>query len=179
MAAPHFPTLRKPDGTTRPNTKCFAASGGGASSCHASGCSSGGFPKPSWQTGTGVPNDGVRDVPDIAMAASADHDGFLFCSVAGGANCANGVNTSETVGGTSVSTPVFAGIIVLLNQELGGNPPGVGNPNSNLYTLAKNTSSGIFHDITTGNNKVPCTKGTKNCATVDLSATTRELDTIR
>ncbi len=56
--------------------KMLSASGGGASSCHASGCSSGGFPKPSWQTGTGVPNDGVRDVPDIAMAASATTTAF-------------------------------------------------------------------------------------------------------
>lgn len=140
----------------------LSASGGGASSCDSPGCAQG-FPKPSWQTGTGVPKDGVRDVPDVAMAASAYHDGYLFCSADGGVNCANGINTSETVGGTSASTPVFAGIVVLLNQELGSNPPGVGNVNPNLYTLAQDASNGIFHDITTGNNKVPCTEGTKDC----------------
>ena len=39
----------------------LSAGGGGASSI---------FGKPSWQTGTGVPADGVRDVPDIAINAS-------------------------------------------------------------------------------------------------------------
>ncbi|HTZ96736.1 MAG TPA: Ig-like domain repeat protein [Terriglobales bacterium] len=142
----------------------LSASGGGASSCHNSGCSSG-FPKPTWQTGTGVPNDGVRDVPDVAMAASADHDGYLFCSADNGADCSKGINLlDETVGGTSASTPVFAGIVVLLNQQLGNKPPaGVGNLNPDLYTLAQNTANGIFHDVTSGSNIVPCTQGTKDC----------------
>ncbi|MDQ1390130.1 MAG: hypothetical protein QOF56_3584, partial [Acidobacteriaceae bacterium] len=47
------------------------ASGGGASTF---------FPKPSWQTGTGVPNDSKRDVPDIALNSSPLHDSYLFCS---------------------------------------------------------------------------------------------------
>ena len=29
------------------------------------------FSKPVWQTGTGVPADGRRDLPDVAMIASA------------------------------------------------------------------------------------------------------------
>ena len=140
----------------------LSASGGGASSCDSSGCASG-FPKPTWQTGTGVPNDGVRDVPDVAMAASPDHDGYLFCSKNGGADCTNGIATNETIGGTSASTPVFAGIAVLLNQQLANTPAGLGNINPELYTLAQNTSNGAFHDITTGNNQVPCTKGTTDC----------------
>jgi hypothetical protein len=141
----------------------LSASGGGASSCDSPGCASG-FPKPSWQTGLGVPSDGVRDVPDVAMDASADHDGYLFCSADNGADCSKGVSTSETVGGTSASTPVFAGIVTLLNQQMGNKPPaGVGNLNSKLYTLAQNTNNGIFHDVTSGNNIVPCTQGTKGC----------------
>jgi subtilase family serine protease len=142
----------------------LSASGGGASSCDSSPCTSG-FPKPSWQTGVGVPSDGVRDVPDVAMDASPDHDGYLFCSVDNGANCANGnIVTGETVGGTSAAAPIFAAIVVLLNQQLGDKPPaGLGNINSDLYTLAQNTNNAIFHDITTGNNIVPCTAGTKDC----------------
>src|SRR5579871_979374 len=43
-----------------------AGAGGGASSCIQSngtspGSCKGGYPKPSWQTGTGVPTDGARD----------------------------------------------------------------------------------------------------------------------
>lgn len=141
----------------------LSASGGGASSCDSPGCASG-FPKPSWQTGFGVPNDSVRDVPDVAMDASADHDGYLFCSKDNGADCSSGISTSEVVGGTSASTPVFAGIITLLNQQEGNKPPaGVGNVNSKLYPLAQDTNNGIFHDVTSGNNIVPCTQGTKDC----------------
>jgi subtilase family serine protease len=152
----------------------LSASGGGASSCGQAtetGACSGGFPKPSWQTGPGVPKDGVRDVPDVAMTASADHDGYLLCSSDTSTTpptdtCANGVaNDLLIAGGTSASTPVFAGIITLLNQSLGNVPPaGLGNINKTLYQLAPTTSNGTFHDITTGNNMVPCTKGTTDCA---------------
>lgn len=137
----------------------LSASGGGASSCgqiSGSTCLNG-FAKPSWQAGTGVPNDGVRDVPDVALTASPDHDGYIVCNAG---SCASGVGSNPLfiVGGTSASTPVFAGIVTLLNQFLGSN--GLGNINPTLYQLAQNTSNGVFHDVTTGNNIVPCTPGT-------------------
>ena len=141
----------------------LSASGGGASSCDNGTCSSG-FPKPSWQSGTGVPNDGVRDVPDVAMAASPDHDGFILCS---SDSCTNGIETAvqanSIVGGTSASAPMFAGIVVLLNQFVGGG--GLGNINKMLYPLAQDPSNGIFHDVTSGNNIVPCKQGTPSCPT--------------
>lgn len=144
----------------------LASSGGGKSSCHASPCA-GGFPKPSWQAGTGVPKDAVRDVPDISFSASADHDGYIVCSTGGppGGNCPGGIgNGFLEVGGTSASTPVFAGILTLLNQQLGNLPPaGLGNVNPTLYKLAQTPANNVFHDITTGNNIVPCTKGSPNC----------------
>ncbi len=146
----------------------LSASAGGRSSCGVivgSRTCSAGFPKPSWQVGTGVPSDKVRDVPDIAMAASADHDGFIFCS---GGSCptgdANGiaasVSSGSIVGGTSVSAPVFAGIVTLMNQFISST--GQGNINSKLYPLA-GVSNGVFHDVTSGNNRVPCTAGSTNC----------------
>ncbi len=49
----------------------LSAGGGGASSV---------FGKPSWQTGTGVPDDGVRDVPDVSLNASPAHDPYLICA---------------------------------------------------------------------------------------------------
>ena len=55
------------------------------------------FAKPSWQSGTGVPADGMRDVPDLSFTASPGHDGYLFYT--GG--------SLGAVGGTSVPTPVF------------------------------------------------------------------------
>jgi subtilase family serine protease len=138
------------------------AGGGGASTI---------FSKPSWQSGTGVPGDGKRDVPDIALNASNVHDPYLICSQdetttndPGATSCANGFRDSNNslagVGGTSAGAPTFAGILALINQATGSN--GLGNVNPMLYSLAA-TTPGAFHDITSGNNNVPCTAGTTNC----------------
>jgi uncharacterized protein (TIGR03437 family) len=120
-----------------------SAGGGGASIL---------FGKPSWQTGLGVPADGARDVPDVSLTASADHDGYLMYT--GG--------QLSSVGGTSVSAPVFAGVIALLNQR--GGDSGQGNINPKLYSLAQ-TSPNAFHDVTSGDNKVTITCGgrARNC----------------
>jgi subtilase family serine protease len=141
----------------------LSASGGGASIF---------FLKPTWQTGTGVPADGQRDVPDVSIAASPNHDGYLICSEDSGtsqtqASCvagfrdAAGANGSFTVvGGTSVAAPTFSAILALINQSLGS--PGLGNVNPNLYQFASSSPS-AFHDVTVGNNDVPCMSGTLNC----------------
>ncbi len=128
-----------------------SASGGGASIY---------FAKPSWQTGAGVPNDGARDVPDIAISASADHDGYIIYS-SDGCNGSRSTNTCQTiVGGTSVGAPTFAGMFTLVNQQLvasgAQSKPGLGNINPQLYSLAQSTPGG-YHDITTGNNQITTT----------------------
>ena len=134
----------------------LTATGGGVSSY---------YPTPAWQTGAGFPNDGHRDVPDIAMAASADHDGFMVC--VGGKSCT--INGGYSIfGGTSASAPVFAGVLAILNHYLvskGAQPAaGLGSANQTLYSLAQ-TNPSAFHDVTTGNNIVPCKIGTTNCTT--------------
>lgn len=154
-------------GTGGVNGPDLAASGGGKSSCgvESNGNCTGGFPKPSWQTGTGVPADGVRDVPDVAISASANHDGYIFCS---GGSCssgiANAVSNNSIVGGTSASAPVFAGIVTLVNQYVAANggTVGLGNINQKLYQFASMAPS-AFHDVTTGNNIVPCQSGSTGC----------------
>jgi subtilase family serine protease len=149
------------------NSSGLSAGGGGASTI---------FSKPSWQSGTGVPGDGKRDVPDIALNASDAHDSYLICSqdffngTTGVTSCANGFRSSSTttnennlldaIGGTSAGAPTFAGILALINQATGSS--GLGNVNPMLYSLAA-TSPAAFHDITSGNNSVPCTAGSNNC----------------
>jgi hypothetical protein len=130
------------------------------------------FSKPDWQVGSGVPSDGSRDVPDVSLSASPNHDGFLICSQSFFASttpavtsCAAGFRASDgsslaVVGGTSVGAPSFAGIVALLNQKTGSN--GLGNINPALYRLAA-SNPGAFHDITTGDNNVPCTQNSKGC----------------
>jgi hypothetical protein len=156
----------------------LAAGGGGKSLL---------FPKPSWQTGVpGIPADSARDVPDVSLNASSDHDPYLVCTqiilvsdptqTNYTSSCTNGFRISDpgssdnngltAFGGTSVAAPSFAGILALVEQKLGV-PQGLGNVNPALYTLASNptTYASAFHDITTGNNQVPCTAGSTDCPT--------------
>ncbi len=126
------------------------ASGGGVSAI---------YTKPSWQNAPGVPDDGMRDVPDVALDASPNHDPYIVIS--GG--------KAYGAGGTSLSTPVFAGMLAIAEQGINGSSAtiGFGNFNPTLYTsvtLAGSTLGLTFHDITAGNNIVPCTAGTPDCA---------------
>jgi subtilase family serine protease len=136
----------------------LSAGGGGASTT---------IPKPAWQAGTGVPNDGARDVPDVSFNSSLLHDGYLICdekfdsntktfaptcvSPFGFRNSAGG--NLAVVGGTSVGPPVMASIVALINQFT-NHPGGSGNINPVLYPLAAHLPTS-FHDVTTGNNQVP------------------------
>ncbi len=121
--------------------KGWSGSGGGASRY---------YPKPVWQSGVGVPADGARDVPDISLSAST-YDPYMVYS--GG---------WWLVGGTSASSPSFAGIVALLNHYLTSSgyqsKAGVGNINPVLYQLAQTTPS-AFHDIVNGNNVADTSSG--------------------
>lgn len=123
----------------------LAASGGGVSAI---------YTKPSWQTGSGVPGDGMRDVPDVALAAADAHDPYVIVTE----------GLAIGVGGTSAAAPSLAGMLAVLNQFLVQNKvqskPGLGNINPKLYGMA---GSKVFHDITSGDNIVPCQGGTPNC----------------
>jgi subtilase family serine protease len=136
----------------------LSAGGGGSSTV---------IPKPAWQAGTGVPNDGARDVPDVSFNSSLLHDGYLICdekfdsstntfsptcvSPFGFRDSAGG--NLAVVGGTSVGPPIMAGIVALINQFT-NHATGSGNINPVLYPLAASLPA-VFHDVTTGNNQVP------------------------
>ena len=116
---------------------------GGAGNWSSGGGVSTVYTKPSWQAGTGVPADGMRDCPDVALTAAA-HDGY-FTVIAGG---------DFVSSGTSAASPSFAGIMALVAQHNGG---AQGNANYSLYELARAQEAGgtaIFHDVTTGDNSV-------------------------
>jgi hypothetical protein len=162
--------LTQPSGT-------LSAGGGGVSAV---------WPKPSWQTGVaGIPADGHRDVPDISLNSSPDHDPYLYCTqvktLGSGNNFVSScqatsfrlndgsqsdTNNLTAAGGTSFAAPAFAGLLAIIEQKL-AMTGGLGNVNPALYQLAANstTYASAFHDITTGNNQVPCTAGSPNCPT--------------
>ncbi len=163
-----------------------------------SGGSSTVYSKPEWQMGvTGMPNDSHRDLPDLSLFASPGFDGsgYVVCPGTGqetGAsqcNATSGDFTFAIVGGTSASTPAFAGIMALVNQYQSshGDSTRQGNANYTLYSLSKKSgasctssateaTSCIFNDVTQGNshlstgapglgtNSVPCQGGTPNCS---------------
>jgi uncharacterized protein (TIGR03437 family) len=113
------------------------------------------FPRPVWQTGSGVPNDNARHIPDIAFSASV-HDGYEI-SISG---------SNIPIGGTSASSPSMAGVVALLNQYVVSKgfqtKPGLGNINPQLYRLAQSAPS-IFHDIVSLDNIVRCQQGSPDC----------------
>jgi kumamolisin len=98
------------------------------------------FPLPAWQQSAKVPKapngSAGRGVPDVA----------------GDADPTTGYNVlvdgqAVIIGGTSAVAPMWAGLLILLNQSL-GKPVGFFNPT--LYTNA--SVAGALHDITQGGN---------------------------
>jgi uncharacterized protein (TIGR03437 family) len=126
------------------------ASGGGGLSTY--------FTRPGWQTGSGVPAEGGRSVPDVSLNASADHGGYLVYAS----------GKLSVFGGTSAGAPVFAGMLTLLNQYLVATgaqaQSGLGNVNTKLYALAQSIPS-VFHDVQAGDNivTVTCRSTSRNC----------------
>jgi trimeric autotransporter adhesin len=165
-------------------TTSIAGGSGGAS--NAAVCSAGynastgacngtptGYPKPSWQTGAGVPNDNVRDLPDVSLfAANGSNESFYpICATDADCQSPSGSNLVQIsgVGGTSASAPAFAGIMALVNQKYGPQ----GQSDNILYAL-KTQFPGVFHDVTNGTNSVPCEFAptvSPNCIAVTSPAT--------
>jgi len=150
-----------------------------------------GYPKPSWQSVFGNPADGVRDIPDVSLMAGNGLWGVYYAACIsnpadgpadeGFAPCGPNPATWTGWGGTSVSSPIWAGIQALVNQETGQS---WGNSNTVLYNLgneeygdsgnaACNSTLGnaigstcFFNDVTLGDNSGVCDasrSGTFNC----------------
>lgn len=144
-------------------SSCTTGDGMDVTSC------SGGYAKPTWQSGEGVPSDGKRDIPDVSLYASAGfYTGtfYIICEAdqTGGTYCSSDNQEFLGTGGTSASSPSFAGIMAMVDQKTNSRE---GNPNYVLYNLsapsgASCTSSAspggscVFYDITTGTNAMPC-----------------------
>jgi subtilase family serine protease len=172
----------------------------GAGSGGPSGCATGaprtrgvangtcaGYAKPVWQNLVGVPADSVRDIPDVSLMASNGFWGEYYAAcisnpadgtaAEGFVPCGPNPATWTGWGGTSVSSPIWAGIQALVNQSTG---EAWGNANAVLYSLANteygaggnsscNSSLGnaigsgcLFNDVTQGDIVINCT-GTNNC----------------
>jgi subtilase family serine protease len=100
-----------------------------------------------------------RGVPDVAMQASPRTGALVYLSLppdglsgtaCGDAPCSTGW---YDIGGTSLATPEWAGLVAIAAQINGG---GLGLINPALYSLASNpaTYAADFYDVTVGNNQV-------------------------
>jgi subtilase family serine protease len=147
------------------------------------------YAKPTWQSAPGVPNDGVRDQPDVSFFAAngAWNHFYLICmsdAAHGGYPCdyknKNDLFNSA-YGGTSISAPGWAGTFALAVEILGKQ----GNAAPQLYQLASaqfnsplllqqcrsslgtgiNTKGCVFNDVTVGDNAAVCETGTVDCYT--------------
>ncbi|MGH9413407.1 MAG: Ig-like domain repeat protein, partial [Terriglobales bacterium] len=138
------------------------AGGGGASTI---------YTNPYWQIADGIPsNNSARLVPDVSLAAAGGHDGYVICINGACAVNSGGSFKFNVVGGTSLATPSFAGMMALVDQKT-ANVKGLGLINPVLYRLYPASSTAlaacasggppaascIFNDITTGSNDVLCT----------------------
>src|SRR5580698_6646090 len=142
------------------------------------------YAKPSWQSGLlGNPADGVRDMPDVSLFAANGvwNHYYVFCwsdPNEGGLPCTGPPSSWRGGGGTSFSSPIFAGIQALVNQYTGS---AQGNPNPVYYKMANteygasgssacNSSNGntigsscVFYDVTLGDIDADCLSGSPNC----------------
>lgn len=141
--------------------------GGGASTCGMPTLDSNGdvvtcapYPKPSWQTGPGVPSNNARYIPDVSLFAADGMNDSYYPICAADGDCQPGASPVQIsgVGGTSGAAPAMAGIMALVDQKYGPQ----GQADFVLYPLAQQHAS-AFHDVTVGTNAMPCT-GSTDCS---------------
>jgi subtilase family serine protease len=173
VATPYLITVAGSGGPSRCATGTAAQSSVVGGSCA-------GYAKPSWQSGPGVPADGVRDLPDVSMFAGNGLWGhyYVYCwsdTAAGGKACTGPPSGWSGAGGTSFAAPILAGIQALVNANTNSRQ---GNPNYVYYALAGsqhraglncNATAGnaasaqcVFYDLTLGDIDVDC-QGSIDC----------------
>ncbi|HXB48180.1 MAG TPA: S53 family peptidase, partial [Streptosporangiaceae bacterium] len=119
------------------------------------------FGRPSYQNSVRGLTGGHRGVPDISMDASCNSAVAIFGSFYGGHR-----GEWSPICGTSLATPLFAGIVALADQEAGH---ALGLINPALYKIEAQHEPGVV-DITKGNNSQSVTNGGKTHKVKGFSA---------
>ena len=151
--------------------------------------------KPAWQLHVaGAFRDGWRDLPDVSLFAGSFGEATFVIVCTAAYPCAPGFTTgTELSGGTSLSSPMFAGVQALVDQGLAqqGLPQDQGNAAPVLYALATQeyggpngpapaslaacnsdngatgTSACVFHNVTRGGISSQCIQALSGETTPD------------
>jgi len=143
------------DGTRRSADVAWHDSSGGKSLV---------FGRPAYQNGVSGLTGGARGVPDISMDASCASSVAVYASYAGGAG------QWSSICGTSLATPLFAGIVALADQYAGhGHAHSLGPINQAIYTIAGRHLPGIV-DVRAGNNTHSFSQGGRQHTVKGFSA---------
>lgn len=125
------------NGTRREPDVAWHNSGGGKSIT---------FGRPAYQSGVRALTGDARGVPDISMDASCASAVVIYGSFY------RGPARWDPICGTSLATPLFAGIVALADQYAGhGKPHGLGVINPAIYTIAARHEPGVVA-ISSGSN---------------------------
>jgi subtilase family serine protease len=142
----------RPNGTRVSPDVAWTDSGGGRSIV---------FTRPSYQDSAQRRTGGQRGVPDISMDASCRSSVAIYGSFSAGGRW-------STLCGTSLATPLFAGIVALADQYAGH---ALGLLNPAIYQIEARHERGIV-DVTKGNNTQTFTQGGRRYTVRGFSART-------
>jgi subtilase family serine protease len=134
----------RPNGARRSADIAWKDSGGGRSIV---------FGRPAYQNSVRAVTGSARGVPDVSMDASCSSPVAIYGSFYGGPG------QWGPICGTSLATPLFAGIVALADQYAGhGKALGLGLINPAIYKIAARHEPGIV-DIRTGSNTQTFSQG--------------------
>jgi subtilase family serine protease len=122
----------------------LGAGGGGVST----------FAKPSYQDG--FQTSSRREVPDVSMLADPLPGYEIYCTATSDCTKSPGASPWLTLGGTSAGTPLLAGGLALIDEELQSRgQENVGFANPLLYKVARSAAAALtISDVITGSNDV-------------------------
>ena len=111
------------------------------------------FQRPPYQTG--IVADNSREVPDVSMLADVAPGYAIFCSISG--DGCDRKHPWTSVGGTSAATPLLAGGLALVDEDLRlHGRQDLGQVNPLLYQIGRNAglAGQVFGDVTRFSNDV-------------------------
>jgi subtilase family serine protease len=118
------------------------------------------FARPAFQNGVAGVVGARRGTPDVSLSASTNGGAIVY---QGFYAKGSGENGYSVYGGTSASSPTFAGIVALADQVAGHS---LGYLNPQLYALSAADKKAALPDITAGDNTVTFTGADNKSHTV-------------